>query len=910
MNTRTGKEGLNVRHRTVTWEDSSVIYAGTVEEKGQRKERSKKVNPWFIPLLYPVCILFVVYQLVLYFDGRLPKGVTIPEAVSRKGSPVFSAERAMGHLSLLTSIGPRVVGSHENEVLAVDFLLREINWATAALAAKEKHRVTISKQQAMGWYYLAFKPHGVMNTYEGIQNIVVRLASKEPSTTSLMINCHYDSVPTSPGANDDGFHCAVMLELLRVLSEPGAPSLPHNLIFLFNGAEENPLQASHAFISQHEWAKEVRAFINLEAGGAGGKEILFQAGPGNAWLVQAYAKSVPYPHANAIGEEIFQSGLIPSDTDFRVFRDFGNIPGLDMAHAKNGYVYHTKYDDISRTSLGSMQHTGDNLMALIPSVMSAPEFVLPQNASKLSAESMENKSIFFDVMGIYMVEYSEGFGTILNLTTVLLSMVVIFGKKFGGLSGRNEKSWRIILCSAIVLSGWVMAALLVIGTAVILDTLGCHMSWFTRPALIFPLFYCPAIAGCLVPYAFSSSHSSSHQKEKADWWDKVYLDSLGVQLVWTFIIAVGTALGIRSTFIFTLMVLFPTTAHLLVALCYRFRFYPAKTWLISRHVFSLVPLMIVFYFGHWFFSLFVPISARIGSKMNPDLLIGIIAALLCIMAFSHIIPLIHVVSSPRNILASLLVIHSVAVLAVVLTPIGFPYGSKPTEPTPQRVQVLHVRSRVHSNDKVDQRNLFWMVDLDRNGAHFSLPKAVDSGCQMISSQTCEEILLCGIPVYGSRLLGLLQETHIVPAPEPVIHEPAVLKLVSQKAMSTQVRRLTFSVTGPHHVSLFLSPVRGVSLKDWTFGEVPNATYFWQNRPTYHIYHAIGVKFSQPWECWLDIEVPQGWNEKWVIDVALVAHYTHSDPAARATKIVNDTLGPVATWAHLIAWTATYDSWKF
>lgn len=40
-----------------------------------------------------------------------------------------------------------------------------------------------------------------------------------------------------------------------------------------------------------------------------------------------YRKSVRHPFGNTVGEELFQSGLIPSDTDFRIFRDFGNVPG-------------------------------------------------------------------------------------------------------------------------------------------------------------------------------------------------------------------------------------------------------------------------------------------------------------------------------------------------------------------------------------------------------------------------------------------------------------------------------------------------------------------------------------------------------------------------------------------------------
>lgn len=128
----------------------------------------------------------------------------------------------------------------------------------------------------------------------------------------------------SLGGSDDGINVAVALEVLRKISQ-SAVKPRNNIIFLFNGAEEMGLLGSHGFITKHKWRDEVKVLINLEATGAGGREILFQTGPGQPWLLKYY--DVPHPHANAGGEEIFQSGIVPSDTDFRIFGVYGNVVG-------------------------------------------------------------------------------------------------------------------------------------------------------------------------------------------------------------------------------------------------------------------------------------------------------------------------------------------------------------------------------------------------------------------------------------------------------------------------------------------------------------------------------------------------------------------------------------------------------
>ncbi|CAG9796008.1 unnamed protein product [Diatraea saccharalis] len=80
---------------------------------------------------------------------------------------------------------------------------------------------------------------------------------------------------------------------------------------------------------------------------------------------QVYAHAVPHPFASSVAQEMFQGGFIPSDTDFRIFRDFGKLSGLDLAWNADGYVYHTRLDAPDRVPPAAIQRTGDNVLALV-----------------------------------------------------------------------------------------------------------------------------------------------------------------------------------------------------------------------------------------------------------------------------------------------------------------------------------------------------------------------------------------------------------------------------------------------------------------------------------------------------------------------------------------------------------------
>lgn len=91
-----------------------------------------------------------------------------------------------------------------------------------------------------------------------------------------------------------------------------------------------------------------------------------------------YASSATFPSAQVAAEEIFESGLIPSDTDFRIFTNVGGLPGFDFAHIINGQRYHTKFDSLDYLPQGSIQHTGYNMLELTKSLADSDKLGIVQ----------------------------------------------------------------------------------------------------------------------------------------------------------------------------------------------------------------------------------------------------------------------------------------------------------------------------------------------------------------------------------------------------------------------------------------------------------------------------------------------------------------------------------------------------
>ncbi|XP_055387210.1 endoplasmic reticulum metallopeptidase 1-like isoform X2 [Condylostylus longicornis] len=745
---------------------------------------SKNKLNFFWSGLYFTLWGFLIFLVWWHLKNILPKPYSINNETSLQNE--FIAERAERRLQDLVRIGPRVVGSANNEQATVKLLLDAIE--KIKISASNKFKIEVNKQLGNGSFYI----FGFVNIYRNIQNIIVKLTPvNSTSTSALLINSHFDSRPGSPGAGDDGTMVVVMLEILRVLIH-SQELLKHPIIFLFNGAEETGLQASHAFITQHVWAKDVKAFINLDSAGNGGREILFQSGPAAPWLIKHYGNVAKHPFASTIAEEMFQNGLIPSDTDFRIFRDFGNIPGLDFAHSQNGYVYHTAYDKISSIPRGTLQNTGDNILAIVMAIT---------NSNELKDPTIEHPSqaIFYDVLGLFLINYTETEAFIINfcvsaiaIVTIILSFCLM--KKSSGLFCRRILT-RFIIILLIQVASVLIAFGLGIGVAFFLDIIGCSMAWYSQSWLILGLYFCTIFFGLsLVPLIYIKL---TEENEFFPLNYKIQMFMHSHCLLQVIFLLILTAVKIHSGFLVMLSILFYTIAVILNVITTLQG--KSLSWIVFPVLSQILPFMFYTYLVIIILTTFIPMTGRSFSNSNPELLISAISFVFAFLIGGFLIPLLFVFRK-SEILVSIFAITSVIFIICTITPIGFPY----TKSSFQRFDVIHTTRifRDRNNKIMTNESGYLIQSLDRRGTRTIKDTVLNMTFVETADKLCDSHINCGSPNYPKK------DDLWIPANPPLLIRVPLLKTKSRKLVKSEYENATriryeYSLTGPDHMKLFI-----------------------------------------------------------------------------------------------------------
>ncbi len=258
----------------------------------------------------------------------------------------FSAERAFQQVEAVAA-RPHPVGSAAN-----DAVREHLVTTLRGLGLSPEVQDTVSVQGA-----------GLSSSAGGtslarVRNVVATIPGTG-STGRIFLVAHYDSAQVAPGGNDDAAGTSAILESARALL--AGPRLRNDVVLVLTDGEEACLCGAKAFVDQHPLARDKGVALNLEARGSSGPAIMFETSTGNGALVEAYGHAVK-PVGTSFAVEIYR--LLPNDTDFTAFREAG-FSGLNAAYIDGAAVYHAPTDVPAAMDRASLQHHGENTLAVI-----------------------------------------------------------------------------------------------------------------------------------------------------------------------------------------------------------------------------------------------------------------------------------------------------------------------------------------------------------------------------------------------------------------------------------------------------------------------------------------------------------------------------------------------------------------
>jgi hypothetical protein len=188
-----------------------------------------------------------------------------------------------------------------------------------------------------------------------VRNVIVALGPT--SGKAVLLNTHYDSNPSGPGAADAGSGVATLLEVASILK---SERLGRPLFLLFNEGEELGLVGARAFLAD-PLSRSVDSLINLEARGTTGPVNMFETSLPNGPPVSAFAAAVDRPYANSLATDFYRQ--LPNYTDVNSFSERGWL-ALNFAMVGNETRYHSAGDNLEALDLRSLQHMGDQALAV------------------------------------------------------------------------------------------------------------------------------------------------------------------------------------------------------------------------------------------------------------------------------------------------------------------------------------------------------------------------------------------------------------------------------------------------------------------------------------------------------------------------------------------------------------------
>ncbi len=319
-------------------------------------------------------VILVLIAVVVFVLAIAP--IVTPDPPAPGASDAIDLDAAVGHVEVIAS-SPHPMGT-----AALDRVRRYL--------ANELRGIGLDPQmQAV----TAPDYFGSPGRRVDIVNVMARIEGTGDGDAILLM-AHYDTVPATPGANDNSAAVAALLEAARVVVSE--PPLRNDVIVLFTDGEEPTPRFGASAFTEHPWFADVVMAVNFEGIGEGGPSLLIEMAGPPADMISGYATAVTKPVAFSFMTEI--ADLIGgAASDFDVIRE-ASLPGFNVAFFRGSAIYHTEYDTPQRLHVDGMAHHGAIALGIVRHF----------GAEDLAAAEDTGDTVFFTVPGYRLVRHPAG----------------------------------------------------------------------------------------------------------------------------------------------------------------------------------------------------------------------------------------------------------------------------------------------------------------------------------------------------------------------------------------------------------------------------------------------------------------------------------------------------------------------
>lgn len=359
----------------------------------------------------------------------------------------FSVERALADLRVIAA-EPRPSGSPAHAAVH-DHIVRRLH----------ELDVDVSEQDSSSLVHMGGHTLGTR-----VRNVLGRIPGRDPQARAILLAAHFDGVPNSPAASDDGASVVALLETARVLAS--GPRLRRDVYLLFDDGEELGLHGARAFVHENPAARRVGLALNLEARGTRGPMLLFQTSAQDGELLREFARGADCPSANSLFSTL--SRILPNDTDATVFVAAG-WPVLGFALAEGLEHYHRFTDRVDELDPASLAHIGCCALGL------ARHFAELERLPVRHGEA-----VYFDLWGRWLVTYTARWAALLG-TLCALGWVLVVRARL-----RDRSVTRQGLVRGLKTQGWVLAFAggVPLGVDIARRALVDEFSWIQRTPVV------------------------------------------------------------------------------------------------------------------------------------------------------------------------------------------------------------------------------------------------------------------------------------------------------------------------------------------------------------------------------------------------------------------------------------------